>query len=144
MESVESGYRPRRLVSMIGRELCVWSFACECPDLSAPSRANIDLNWWHSVKSWNRHGSVNDRQRAGIDLNSMIRRNLRDFDLNSMITQNLRDFVNDMESFNGVLVVPRGANFDNVSDEQNNVVPDINDDHDAPRVGINPDEFTQT
>ena len=41
---------------------------------------------------------------AGIDLNSMIRWNLRDLDLISMIKRNLRDFVNDMENFCGTLV----------------------------------------
>ena len=89
----------------------------------------MDLNWWYS-KSRNRHCSANDKSRAGIDLNSMIR-------------QNLRDLENDMESFNGNLVVSRAANFDNVVGEQNDLVPDINDDHDIPWVGINPDEFTQ-
>ena len=75
---------------------------------------------------------------ASIDLNSMIRRNVRDFDLNSMMKRNLRNFVNDMENFNGNLVVPRSANFDNVGDEQNDLAPDINDDHDIPRCdGLN-------
>ena len=91
------------------------------------------------MKSRNRHGFVNDKQRAGIDLN---RRNLRDFDLNSMIRRNLRDFVNDMESFNGTLIVARGANCDNMGGVQSDLVPDIEDDRDVPRVGINPDEFT--
>ena len=83
-------------------------------------------------------------EQNGIDLNSMIRQNLRDFDLNSMITRNLCDFVNDMESSNGPLVVARDANFDNMGGQQNDLVPDIDDDHAIPRVGINPDEFTQT
>ena len=87
--------------------------------------------------------NVGDEQN-GIDPNSMIRRNLRDFDLNSMITRNLCDFVNDMESFNGYLVVARYANFDNMDGQQNDLVPDIDDDHAIPRVGIDPDEFTQT
>ena len=87
--------------------------------------------------------NVGDEQN-GVDLNSMIRRNLRDFDLNSMITRNLCDFVNDMESFTGPLVVARDANFDNMGGQQNDLVPDIDDDHAIPRVGINPDEFTQT
>ena len=78
------------------------------------------------------------------ELNSMIRRNLRDFDLNSMIKRNLRDFVNDMENFNGTLVVPKSANFDNVGDEQNDLAPDIHDDHAIPRVDINPDELAET
>ena len=87
--------------------------------------------------------NVGDEQN-GIDLNSTIRRNLRDFDLNSMKTRNLCDFVNEMESFNGLLVVARDANFDNMGGQQNDLVPDIDDDHAIPRVGINPDEFTQT
>ena len=91
----------------------------------------MDLNWWHSMKSQNRHGSVNDKQRDGIDLNSII-------------TRNLSDFVNDMERCSGTLVVARDANFDYMGGEQNDLVPDIDDDHDIPRVGINPDEFTQT
>ena len=41
------------------------------------------------------------------------------------------------------MVVPRGSNFDNMGDEQNYLVPDIDDDHYIPRVGINRDEFTQ-
>ena len=65
-------------------------------------------------------------------------------DLNSMITRNLSDFVNDMESFNGPSVVARDANFDNMCGQQNDLVPDIDYDHAIPRVGINPDEFTQT
>ena len=81
---------------------------------------------------------------AGIDLNSMIRRNLRDFDLNLMIKWNIRDFVNDMEHFNVTLSVPRDANFDNIGGEQNDLVSDIDDDHDIPRVNINPDELAQT
>ena len=88
------------------------------------------------MKTRNRHDSVNDKQRAGIDLNSMIGRNLRGFDLNSMIRRNLRDFVNDMESFNGTLVVPKDANCDNVGGEQNDLLPDIDDDHAIPRVDI--------
>ena len=174
-------------------------FACGCPNLSAPSGADMDFNRRHSMKSRNRHGSVNDKQRTGIDLNSMIRwnlrdfalnsmikrnlrdfvndmenfsgtlvvprdanlysvgdeqngidlnsmirRNLRDFDLNFMITRNLCDFVNDMESFNGPLIVARDANFDNMGGRQNDLVPDLDDDHAIPRVGINPDEFIQT
>ena len=83
-------------------------------------------------------------EHNGIDFNSMIRRNLRDFDLNSMITPNLCDFVNHMESFNGPLVVARDANVDNMGGQQNDLVPDIDDDHAIPRVGIHPDEFTQT
>ena len=72
--------------------------------------------------------NVGDEQN-GIDLNSMIRRNLRDFDLNSMITRNLCDFVNGMESLNEPLVVARDANFDNMGGQQNDLVPDIDDDH---------------
>ena len=87
--------------------------------------------------------NVGDEQN-GIDLNSMIRRNLRNFDLDSMKTWNLCDFVNDMERFNVPLVVARGANFDNMGGQQNDLVPDIDDDHAIPRVSINPDEFTQT
>ena len=87
--------------------------------------------------------NVGDEQN-GIDLNSMIRRNLRDFDLNSMIARNLCDFVNAMESFNGPLFVARDANFDNMGGQQNDLFADIDDDHAIPRVGINPDEFTQT
>ena len=49
-----------------------------------------------------------------------------------------------MESFNVPLVVARDANFDNMGGQQNVLVPDIDDDHAIPRVGINPDEFTQT
>ena len=206
MESMESDNRPLRVNGQHGwrRTLCIHykahgHFACECPNLSAPSGADMDFNRRQSMKSRNRHGSVNDKQRAGIDLNSMIRWNLRDFDLNSMIKRNLRDFVNDMENFSGTLVVPkdansynvgdeqngidlnsmirrnlrdfdlksmitrnlcdfvndmesfneplvvaRDANFDNMGGQQNDLVPDIDDDHAIPRVGINPDEFTQT
>ena len=206
MESMGLDYRPLRVNCQHGwwRTLCFHykahgHFACECPNLSAPSGADMDFNRRYSMKSWNRHGFVNDKQRAGIDLNSMIRWNLRDFDLNSMIKRNLRDFVNDMEnfsgtlgvprdansynvgdeqngidlnsmmrrnlrdldlnsmitrnlcdfvndmeSFNGPLAVARDANFDNMGGQQNDLVPDINDDHAIPRVGINPDEFTQT
>ena len=61
-----------------------------------------------------------------------------------MIKRNLRDFVNYMENFNGTLVVPRSANFDNVGDEQNDLAPVIDDDHDIPRDDINPDELAQT
>ena len=61
-----------------------------------------------------------------------------------MIKRNLCDFVNDTENFNGTLVVPRSAKFDNVGDEQNDLAPDIHDDHDIPRVDINPDELAQT
>ena len=68
-----------------------------------------------------------------------IRWNLGDFDPNSMIKRNLRDFVNYMENFYGTLVVPRGADFDNLGDEQNDLVPDIDDDHAVSRVGISPD-----
>ena len=81
---------------------------------------------------------------AGIDLHSMIRQNLRDFDLKFIIKRNLCDFVNDIENFNGTLVVARSANFDNVGNEQNDLVYDIDDDHEIPRVGINPDKFVQT
>ena len=206
MESMESDCRPLRVSGQHGwqKTLCFHyiapgHFACEFPNLSAQSRADTDLNWRHSMKSRNRQGSVNDKQMAGIDLNSMIRWNLRDFDLNSMIKRNLRDFVNDMENFSGTLVVPRDANlynvcdeqngidpnsmirrnlrdfdpnsmitrnlcdfvndmesfngplvvardanFDNMGGQQNDLVPDIDDDHAIPRVGINPDEFTQT
>ena len=211
MESMESDYRPQRVSDQHGwqRTLCFHCkapghFACECPNLSVldtPSSADMNLNWWHSMKSRNRQGSVNDKQMAVIGLNSMIRWNLRDFDLNSMIKWNLRDFVNDMENFSGTLVVPRDANlynggdeqnaidlnsmirgnlrdfdlnsmitrnlcdfvndmeifnfnghlvvardanFDNMGGQQNDLVPDIDDDHAIPRVGINPDEFTQT
>ena len=86
---------------------------------------------------------MNYKQRAGIDLNSMTRRYLRDFELNS-IRRNLRDFVNDMESFNGTLIVPRDANFDYMGGEQNYLLPDIHNYHDITRVGIDPVEFTQT
>ena len=156
MESMESDYRPLRVNGQHGwrRTLCFHykahcHFACECPNLSVldtPSSADMNLNWRHSMKSRNRQGSVNDKQMAVIDLNSMIRRNLRDFDLNSLITRNLCDFVNDMETFNfnGPLVVARDANFDNMGGQQNDLVPDIDDDHAIPWVGINPDEFTQT
>ena len=61
-----------------------------------------------------------------------------------MIKRNLRDFVNDMDNFNGTLVVPRDANFDNMGGEQNDLVSDIDDDHGIPRVDINPDELAQT
>ena len=81
---------------------------------------------------------------AGIDFNSVIRWNLRDFDLNFIIKRSLRDFVNDMEIFNGTLVVPRSANFDKMGSEQNDMVPDVDDDHDIPRVDINSDELAQT
>ena len=148
---MELDYRPQRVSDQHGwqRTLCFHNkacgqFPCECPNLSAPSRADMDLKWRHSMKSRNRQGSVNDKQMAGIDLNSMIRWNLRDFDLNSMIKRNLRDFVNDMENFNGTLVVPRSANFDNVGDEQNDLAPDIDDDHNIPQIDINPDELAQT
>ena len=120
MESMELDYRPLRVNGQHGwrRTLCFHykahcQFACECPNPSAPSGADMNFNRRHSMKSRNLHGSVNDKQRAGIDLNSMIKRNLRDFDLNSMIKRNLRDFVNYMENFNGTLAVPRSANFDN-------------------------------
>ena len=104
------------MTNMVGRELYTapGHFACECPNLSAQSRSDMDLNKRHSMKTRNRHDSVNDKQMAGIDLKSMIRRNLRDFDLNSMIRRNLRDFVNDMESFNRTVVVARDANCDNM------------------------------
>ena len=151
MESMESDYRPQRVSDQHGwqRTLCFHNkahgqFPCECLNLSAPSGADMDFNRRHSMKSRNQHGSVNDKQRAGIDLNSMIRQNLRDFDLKSMIKRNLRDFVNDMENFNGTLVVPRDANFDNIGGEQNDLVSDIDDDHDIPRVDISPDELAQT
>ena len=206
IESMESNYRQLRVNGQHGwrRTLCFHykahgHFACECPNLPARSGADMDFNRRHSMKSRNRHGSVNDKQRAGIDLNSMIwrnlrdfdfnamikrnlrdfvndmenfngtlvvprdanlynvgeeqngidlnsmiRRNLRDFDLNSMITRNLCDFVNDMESFNGHLVVARDANFDNMGGQQNDLVPDIDDDLAIPWVGINADEFIQT
>ena len=208
MESMESDYRPQRVSDQHGWQITLYfhnkargQFPCECPNLSAPSRADVDLKWQHSMKTRNRnrHDSVNDKQMAsidlnsmirwnlrdfdlnsmikrnlrdfandmenfsgtlvvprdanlynvgdeqnGIDLNSMIRRNLRDFDLNSMITRNLCDFVNDMESFNGPLVVARDANFDNMGGQQNDLVPDIDGDHAIPRVDINPDELAQT
>ena len=119
MESMESDYRPLRINDQHGwrRTLCFHykapgRVACEFPKLSAPGRVDVDLNWR------NRHDSVNDKQRAGIDLNSMIRRSLGDFDLNSMLKRNLGDLCNDMESFNGALVVPRDANFDNMGGEQ--------------------------
>ena len=140
MESMESDYRPQRVSDQHGwqRTLCFHNkargqFPCECPNLSAPSRADMDLKWRHSMKTRNRHDSVNDKQMASIDLNSMIRWNLRDVYLTSMIKRNLRDFVNDMENFNGTLVVPRDANFDNMGGEQNDLVSAIDDDHD--RVG---------
>ena len=120
MESMESDCIPQRFSGQHGwqKTLCfhykaLGHFACECPNLSAQSRADTDLNWRHSMKSRNRQGSVNDKQMSGIDLNSMIRWNLRDFDLNSMIKRNLRDFVNGMENFSGTLVVPRDANLYN-------------------------------
>ena len=128
MESMESDYRPLRVDGQHSwrRTLCFHykahgHFACECPNLSAPSGADMDFNRRHSIKSRNRHGSVNDKQRAGIDLNPMIRWNLRDFDLNSMIKRNLRDFVNDMENSSGTLVVPIDANLYNVGEEQNGI-----------------------
>ena len=96
------------------------------------------------MKSQNRHDSVNDKQRADIDINSMIRRDLQDIDFNSMIRRNLCDFVNDMESSNGMLVVPRDVNSDNAGDEETGLVPDLYGDHDIPWVDMNPDEFTQT
>ena len=49
-----------------------------------------------------------------------------------------------MENFNGTLVVPRDANFDDMGGEQNDLVSDIDDGHDIPRVDINPDELAQT
>ena len=61
-----------------------------------------------------------------------------------MITRNLRDFDNDMESFNGTLVVPRDVNSDNVGDEETGLVPDIYGDDDILRVVINPYELTHT
>ena len=128
VEFMESDYRPLRVNGRHGwgRTLCFHckahgQFACECPNLSAPSGADMDFNKRHSMRSRNRHGSVNAKQMAGIDLNSMIKRILRDFDLNSMIKRNLRDFVNDMEIFNGTVVVPRDANLYNVGDEQNGI-----------------------
>ena len=205
MVSMESDYRPQRVSDQHGwqRTLCFHNKARgQFPNLSAPSRADMDLKHVkrrHSMKTRNRHDSVNDKQMASIDpnsmirwnprdfdLNSMIKRNLRDFvngmenfsgtlvvprdanlyhvgdeqhdidlnsmiwwnlrdfDLNSIITRNLCDFVNDMESFNGPLVVVRDANFDNMGGQQNDLAPDIDDDHDIPRVDINPDELAQT
>ena len=103
MQSMESDYRPL----MVNGQHC-WRrtlyfhykahghFACECLNRSAPYGANMDFNRWHSMQSRNRHGSENDKQRASIGLNSMIRQNLRDFDLYSMIKRNLRGFVNDI------------------------------------------------
>ena len=88
MESMESDYRPLRVNGQDGwrRTLCFHykahgHFACECPNLSAPSGPHMHFNRRLSMKSRNRHCSVNDKQRAGIDLNSMIRWNLLDFDL---------------------------------------------------------------
>ena len=151
IESMESDYRPQRVSDQHGWQitLCFHNkargqFPCECPNLSAPSRADMDLKWRHSMKTRNWHDSVNGKQMASIDLNSMIRWNLCDFDLNSMIKRNLHDFVNDMENFNGTLVVPRDANFDNMGGEQNVLASAIDDDHDIPRVVINPDELAQT
>ena len=113
MESMESDYRPLRVNGQHGWQKTVCfhfkahgHFSCECPNLSAPSGADMNFNRRHSMKSRNRHGSVNDKQRAGIDLNSMIRQNLRDFDLNSMIKRNLCDFVNDMDNFNRTWLCP--------------------------------------
>ena len=40
--------------------------------------------------------------------------------------------------------MPRSANCDNVGDERKDLVPEIDDDDDIPRVGINPNELTQT
>ena len=144
IDSMESDYRPLRVNGQHGwrRTLCFHykahgHFAYECPNLSAPSRADIDLNW---IKR-NLRDFVNDMEnfsgtlvvprdanlynvgdeQNGIDLNSMIRRNPRDFDLNSMITWNLCDFLNDMENFNGPLVVARDANFDNMGGQQNDL-----------------------
>ena len=88
--------------------------------------------------------STSNSVRAGNELNSMTRRNLRDFDLNPMIRLNLHDFVNGMESFSGTSVVPRDTNFDNVGDKQNDLILDIHNDNEIARDGINPDEFTQT
>ena len=92
IESMESDYRPLRVNGQHGwqRTLCFHykahgHFACECPNLSAPSGADMDFNRRHSMKSRNRHVSVNDKQKAGIDLNSIIRWNLRDFDINFII-----------------------------------------------------------
>ena len=151
IESMESDYRPLRVNGQHGWRITLCfhykahgHFACECPNLSAPCGADMDFNRRHSMKSRNRHGSVNDKQRAGIYLSSMIRQNLRDFDLNSMIKRNLHDFVNDMENFNGTLVVPRDANFDNIGGgggggggEQNYLVSDIDDDHDIHGLTLN-------
>ena len=103
----------------------------------------MDFNRRHSMKSRNRHGSVNDKQRAGIYLSSMIRQNLRDFDLNSMIKRNLHDFVNDMENFNGTLVVPRDANFDNMGGWTKWFGIWYRWWSWYPRVDIKPDELTQ-
>ena len=96
------------------------------------------------MKTRNRHDYVNDKQGTGIDCNSMIMRNRYDFDLKFMIRRNLCDFVNGMESFNGTLVVARDANFDNMGGEQNDLVSDIDDVHEIPRVIIYQDELRQT
>ena len=63
MESMKSDYRPLRVSDQHGWQRTLrfhgkapGHFACECPYLSAPSRTDMDLNWWHSMKSRNRQG----------------------------------------------------------------------------------------
>ena len=73
MESMESDYRPQRVSDqhVWQRTLCFHNKArgqcpCECPNLSAPSRADMDLKWRQSMKTRNRHDYVNDKHFGDI------------------------------------------------------------------------------
>ena len=71
MESMESDHRPLRVNGQHGwrKTLCFHykahgHFACEYPNRSAPSGADMDFNRRHSMTSRNRHGSVNDKAKG--------------------------------------------------------------------------------
>ena len=72
---MESDHRPLRVngqhdwqITLCFHYKALGHFACACPNLSASSGADMDFNRRHSMKSRNRHDSVNDKQRAHIDL----------------------------------------------------------------------------